>query len=86
MKILRLKPEDNYVEVEKLLCSKKVKFERRNHNSFIIPAISIAIVIELGFNLIQSLFTIAIRCTTIGSIPFVWNYGSNTLNITKELK
>ncbi len=52
MKILRLKPEDNYVEVEKLLCSRKIKFERRNGNSFIIPAISIAIVIELGFNLI----------------------------------
>lgn len=52
MKILRLKPEENYVEVEKLLYSRKVKFERRNHNSFIIPAISIAIVIELGFNLI----------------------------------
>lgn len=52
MKILRLKPEDNYVEVEKLLCSKKIKFERRNHNSFIIPAIAVSIVIELGFVLI----------------------------------
>ena len=52
MKILELQPEDNYVEVEKLLCSKEIKFERRNRNSFIIPAISIAIVIELGFNLI----------------------------------
>jgi hypothetical protein len=52
MKTLVLNSEDNYVEVEKLLYSKKIKFERRNGNSFIIPAISIAIVIELGFNLI----------------------------------
>ena len=52
MKILRLKPEDNYVEVEKLLYSRKIKFERRNGNSFIIPAIAVSIVIELGFNLI----------------------------------
>ena len=52
MKILRLKPEDNYVEVEKLLYSKKIKFERKNHNSFVIPAIAVSIVIELGFVLI----------------------------------
>jgi hypothetical protein len=54
MKTLVLNSEDNYVEVEKLLYSKNsfIKFERRNGNSFIIPAISIAIVIELGFNLI----------------------------------
>ena len=52
MKILRLKPEDNYVEVEKLLYSRKIKFERKNHNSFVIPAIAVSIVIELGFVLI----------------------------------
>lgn len=52
MKLLILQPEEKYVEVEKLLYSKEIKFERRNNKSFIIPATSVAIEIELGFNLI----------------------------------